>query len=391
MDTPRPTHPDTALPLLTPAERVRYHRHILLPSLGETGQRRLRAARILLVGAGGLGAPAALYLAAAGVGTLGLAEFDTVDITNLQRQILYGESDVGHSKLAAATRQVRRLNSGVCVKNHSMRLDASNAAEIIARYDIVVDGSDNFATHYLINDACVLLGRPCVHGSIHRFEGQISVFAYNGGPCYRCLFPAPPEPGSVSNCAEAGVLGVLPGIVGSIQATEAIKIAADVGTSLSGRLLVFDALGMQFREIRLRRSVHCPVCGNEPVIRSIHDTRATCSSSTTERKPVSVPELDVKTLKTRLDANDNIQLIDVREPHERELCHIGGELIPVDQIPAQIERIDRTRDVIIYCRTGVRSAQVVSWLLRNGFDNVWNLRGGLHAWSREIDPTVPRY
>jgi len=370
-------------------ETGRYLRHLVLPGVGAEGQSRLKRARVLLVGAGGLGAPAGLYLAAAGVGHLGLVDDDFVDITNLQRQVLFDTADVGRSKVDAARERLRALNPNVNVVGHPVRLGEANVAALIRGYDLVVDGSDNFTTRYLVNDACVLLGVPFISGSVSRFEGQVSCFFPEQGPCYRCLFPSPPAPGAVPDCAEGGVLGVLPGIVGSIQAAEALKWILQAGTSLSGRLLRIDALTMKFTEVAVARDAFCPVCGDRP---SIREPGGELSSATGRKEAnVSVPEISVKELKRRLDAGDNIVVLDVREPHETKISNIGGVLIPLGELPARMHELDATRETVVYCRSGSRSARAVTFLLDAGFDKVWNLKGGINTWADEIDPGVTRY
>lgn len=379
-------HPDT------PKSAARYSRHLVLPEVGPEGQQALGRARVLTVGAGGLGAPVGLYLAAAGVGTLGVADFDTVDESNLQRQVTFGTSDIGRPKVEAARDRLTDLNPDIDVVAHPVRLSRDNALDIIGGYDIVVDGSDNFATRYLINDACVILGKPNVYGSVYRFEGQATVFGAPGGPCYRCLYPAPPPPGVVPSCAEGGVLGVLPGIIGAIQATETIKWIVGAGETLVGRLLLFDALKMRFRELRLERDSSCPVCGTTPTIRELIDYDQFCgTASQKDDDNVTVPEIDPIELKRRLDAGEDIYILDVREPHERNICDIGGELIPMGELPGRVRELDSEREIVVYCRTGRRSAHVVGFLNQWGFEKVLNLRGGLHAWSDEVDPAVPKY
>ena len=376
---------------LSREEIQRYSRHLIMPEVGMQGQERLQASSVLLVGAGGLGAPAGLYLAAAGVGRLGVVDFDVVDETNLQRQITYSTSDVGRPKLEAARERLLGLNPHIAVVPHAVRLSSDNALDIIRAYDIVIDGTDNFSTRYLVNDACVLLGKPNVYGSVFRFEGQVSVFALGEGPCYRCLYPEPPPPGMVPNCADGGVLGVLPGIVGSIQASETIKLIIGRGESLSGRLLLFDALEMRFRELHLDRDPGCPVCGDHPSVTGLIDYDAFCGVDEAKETTEVVPEIDPRGLKARLDNGDDVLVVDVREPHEHGICNIGGTLIPMGEIPARVGELDASRDVVVYCRTGKRSAQVVSWLLQSGFEKVWNLAGGIHRWSDEIDPSIPKY
>ncbi len=373
-------------------EVKRYSRHLIMPEVAIEGQLKLKAAKVLLIGTGGLGAPAGLYLTAAGVGRIGLVDFDVVDTTNLQRQVAFGTKDVGRSKLEAARDRLHDLNPEIEFVLHEMRLTRDNALDVIRPYDIVVDGTDNFPTRYLVNDACVLLGKPYVYGSIFRFEGQVTVFAGGESPCYRCLYPSPPPPGLVPSCAEGGVLGVLPGIVGSIQAAEAIKWILGAGDTLSGRLLLFDALRMKFRELRLRKNPECPVCGEHRTIHELIDYEAFCGIRGEEAEAnVSVPEMEVRELKRRLDNGDDIVVLDVREPHEVKICNIGGVLIPLGELMARVHELDSARDLVVYCRTGSRSAQAVAFLKDSGFEKVWNLKGGMHAWSDQIDPTVPKY
>ena len=377
---------------LSPEEIRRYSRHLIMPEVAIDGQLKLKAAKVLLIGTGGLGAPAGLYLTAAGVGTIGLLDFDVVDYTNLQRQVTFSTGDVGRPKIEAAHERLHGLNPEVNFVLHETRLTSDNALEIIRDYDIVVDGTDNFPTRYLVNDACVLLGKPYVYGSIFRFEGQITVFAAADGPCYRCLYPAPPPPGLVPSCAEGGVLGVLPGIVGAIQASEAIKWILAAGESLVGRLLLFDALKMSFRELKLRKNPECPVCGPNRTIHELIDYEAFCGIRGEEvTSDVAVPTVNVKELKRRLDAGDDVVVLDVREPHEYRLCRIGELLIPLGELAARVHELDSARDIVVYCRTGVRSAQAVGFLQDAGFERVWNLAGGIHAWSDEIDPSIPKY
>jgi molybdopterin/thiamine biosynthesis adenylyltransferase/rhodanese-related sulfurtransferase len=375
---------------LTPEELKRYNRHLILDDVGVEGQTRLKRASVLLVGTGGLGAPAALYLAAAGVGRLGLVDFDTVDVTNLQRQIIFGTSDAGRPKTDAAARRLADLNPALDIVTHDTRLTAANAIEILEGYDVVIDGSDNFATKYLVNDACVLLGKPDVYGSVLRFEGQAAVFGPEG-PCYRCLYPEPPPPGAVPSCADAGVLGVLPGIVGSIQATEAIKLILGRGKTLAGRLLLLDALDMSFRTLEVPPNLDCPMCGPAPSITELIDYDEFCGTGGVDAESgAEIPGIDPAELKACLDAS-SVTLLDVREPYERDICNIGGDFIPISQIPAVIDRLDRNADIVVYCHHGIRSAYVVRYLLENGFDTVRNLNGGIHAWARDVDPEFPRY
>lgn len=367
-------------PELTREELQRYSRHLLLPEVGAAGQQRLRAARVLLIGAGGLGSPAALYLAAAGVGTIGLVDFDAVDVTNLQRQIIHGTRSVGRPKIESATERLHDLNPGVTVVPHAMRLDSSTALDVIARYDIVVDGSDNFPTRYLVNDACVLLGRPYVYGSIFRFDGQASVFAVPDGPCYRCLYPEPPPPGLVPTCAEGGVLGVLPGVIGSIQALEAIKLILGAGDSLAGRLLLFDALQLRFRELRLRKDPDCPVCGVNRTITSLIDYDAFCGVGTVE---LAADELDAEALRAERRANAELTLLDVREPHEWEAGRIdGARLIPLGQLASRTAELDTDAPIVVYCQKGSRSRRAAELLRSAGFTDVRSLAGGIEAWER---------
>jgi len=379
---------------LTRDEIERYARHLILPDVGVEGQQRLKAARVLIVGAGGLGSPVALYLAAAGVGTLGLVDFDNVDVSNLQRQILHGTKDVGRSKLESARARLRDVNPHVRIEMHDARLTSANALDIIAGYDIVVDGTDNFATRYLTNDACVLLGKPNVYGSIFRFEGQASVFSLDDGPCYRCLFPEPPPPGSVPSCAEGGVLGVLPGIVGTIQATEAIKLILGIGDTLAGRLLLIDALSMQFRTMTLRKDPACPACGTRTITELIdYDEFCGAPRGDAVHDADDVAEITPRQLAERLArADDTLDLIDVREPGEWAIARIdGARLIPLAQIPASLASLDKAREIVVMCRSGVRSANAVRFMQREGFARVRNLTGGILRWSADVDPRVPRY
>jgi len=396
-----PENPSPATPELGTDELRRYARHIVLPEVGREGQTRLKQSRVLLVGAGGLGSPAAMYLAAAGVGTLGIVDGDTVDASNLQRQILHGESDIGRAKTASAADALRHINPHVVLELHPTFLDESNALELVSAYDIVVDGTDNFTTRYLVNDACVLAGVPNAYGSIFRFEGQASLFADRDGPCYRCLHPEPPPAGLIPNCAEGGVFGVLPGIIGTIQATEAIKYLLHrdqdgpaVGESLRGRLLLFDALGMSFRSLKLRRNPACPVCGDAPTIRELKPVQADCAIPPEHM----MNELTVHDLKAELDAataaepaNAAPVLLDVREPHEREISRIEPSLhIPMGDIPERLAELPR-EGLVVYCKMGGRSARVIEFLEIQGFTGLRNLAGGVTAWAREIDPTMETY
>ena len=385
----------TALPELTTDDLTRYSRHLILPEVGEEGQRRLKAARVLCVGTGGLGSPLAFYLAAAGIGTLGLVDFDVVDLSNLQRQIIHSTKDIGRKKLDSAAEKLTALNPALNVVKHETMLSSANALSILKDYDIVADGTDNFPTRYLVNDACVLLGKPNVYGSIFRFEGQASVFATKTGPCYRCLYPEPPPPGLVPSCAEGGVLGILPGLLGVIQATEVIKLILGKGQSLAGRLLLVDALNMRFRELKLRKNPECPVCGPNPTVTKLIDYQQFCgiAPETPQEKAVKngIPQLTVKELKRRLDAGEDVQLIDVREPFEYQIAQIGGKLIPQNDVPNRLAEIDRDREVVVQCKSGGRSQRIAEFLAQAGYPRVVNLAGGILAWSNEIDPKVPKY
>jgi len=393
--TPTPLPAEVPFPdaSLTPQELVRYSRHIGLSEVGEDGQRRLKGASVLIVGAGGLGSPAALYLAAAGVGRIGIADFDTVDLTNLQRQLLHDTERVGQRKTVSARARLGAVNPLVRVETIDEELSAANALDIIAAYDVVIDGSDNFKTRYLTNDACVLLGKPNVYGSVLRFEGQASVFATPDGPCYRCLFPEPPPPGLVPSCAEAGVLGVLPGLVGTIQATEAIKTILGIGETLAGRLLLVDALAMSFRTIRLRRDPGCPACGTRE-IHSLIDYDELCAPRATAPGQLAgrVQEITPRDLAERVRRGDTMDLIDVREPYEWRIARIdGARLIPLGQFERAVAEIARDRDVVLYCHHGSRSRTAAESLVERGFRRVWNLTGGIDRWSADVDPTVATY
>lgn len=386
---------------LTTSDLVRFSRHITLDEVGRAGQERLKGARVLCVGAGGLGSPAALYLAAAGVGTLGLVDFDDVDESNLQRQVLYSTSDVGRPKLEAASARLVGLYPGLKIEPHAVSLDARNARQLVAAYDVVLDGTDNFTARYLVNDACVLEGTPNAFGSIFRFEGQASVFAMPGGPCYRCLHPEPPPPGVVPNCAEAGVLGVLPGIIGTIQATEAIKLILGIGEPLVGRFLIYDALRMRFRELKLSRDPQCAVCGERPTIRELKAYEGYCATDLPTHHPaagagVSRPgdsmDITVKELKERMDRGEAPTLIDVREPHEYEICKIpGATLIPQGQLSQQLAGFDPDQEIVVHCKSGGRSGRAVEMMKARGFKNARNLTGGVLAWIDQIDPSQKKY
>lgn len=380
-----------ALPDLLPAELSRYSRHLALPEVGLEGQRRLKAARVLVVGVGGLGSPVSLYLAAAGVGTIGLVDFDVVDVTNLQRQVLFDGGQTGQSKISCARERLTALNPQIHIVCHELALKSENALGILSDYDLVVDGTDNFATRYLVNDACVLLDKPNVYGSIYRFEGQASVFHLKGGPCYRCLYPEPPPPGLVPSCAEGGVLGVLPGIIGSIQATEALKIILGKEDTLSGRFLLFDALSMKFTEMKVVRDVDCPVCGENPSVTSLIDYDEFCGGAT-EDYPDNLVEISAFDLEKRLERVPHPVLLDVREPHELEISRFENAIsIPVREIPEKLDRLRQEDEIVVVCRTGVRSARVCGVLLKAGFNRVSNLQGGINAWARDVDHEMPVY
>ena len=381
------------LPTLSSAELLRYSRHLTLPMVGIDGQRCLKSARVLIVGAGGLGSPTALYLAAAGVGTLGLVDFDVVDVTNLQRQILHGTRDEGRPKLDSARDRLQDINPHVRLETHEVRLTSANALGILGQYDIIVDGTDNFATRYLTNDACVLLGKPNVYGSIFRFDGQASVFATADGPCYRCLYPTPPPPGMVPSCAEGGVFGVLPGLVGTIQATETLKLILGVGETLAGRLLMIDALSMEFRSVRIRRDPLCPACGVRTITELI-DYDEFCGTRDEESMAEAneVPEITPTELSERLQRAEDFDLIDVREPYELRIAAIpGARLIPLGDLGDSLESLDKNREIVVMCRSGQRSATAVRQMQAAGFEHAVNLAGGILRWSREVDPTVPTY
>ena len=384
-----------ALPELSTDDLSRYSRHLILPEVGMEGQRRLKAARVLCVGTGGLGSPLALYLTAAGIGTLGLVDFDVVDASNLQRQIIHSTKDIGRKKIDSAEEKLSALNPAIKIVKHETMLSSANALDILKDYDIVADGTDNFPTRYLVNDACVLLGKPNVYGSIFRFEGQASVFATEAGPCYRCLYPEPPPPGLVPSCAEGGVLGILPGLVGVIQATEVIKLILGKGESLVGRLLLVDALNMRFRELKLRKNPECPICGTNPTVTQLIDYDHFCGivPEAPQEKNLKngIPQITVKELKARRDAGEDIFLLDVREPYEFQIAQIGGKLIPQNDVPQRLAEIPRNREIVVHCRSGARSQKIAEFLKQSGYNDVVNVAGGILAWADEIDPTVQKY
>jgi molybdopterin/thiamine biosynthesis adenylyltransferase/rhodanese-related sulfurtransferase len=400
---------EVTLPKLTNEEISRYSRHLILPEVGMEGQQKLKAAKVLCVGTGGLGAPLALYLAAAGVGTLGLVDFDTVDASNLQRQVIHSTATVGKLKVDSAELMLKGLNPNLNVVKHNVMLTSANALDILKDYDIIADGTDNFQTRYLVNDACVLLGKPNAYASIYRFEGQASIFGAPDGPCYRCLYPEPPPPGLVPSCAEGGVLGILPGLLGVIQATETIKLILGIGEPLVGRLLLVDALGMSFRTLKLRKNPDCPVCGTHPTVTELIDYDQFCGIEKpkdlgpleiAQNKAVAeaavvdgIPQISVQTLKKKLDAKENIFVLDVREPHEVPIASIGAPLIPVGSLAERVGEIasHKNDEVIIHCRSGARSQKAALILKEAGFTNVSNLAGGILAWADNIDPTMPKY
>src|SRR5438067_51982 len=386
----------SAATALSNEEILRYSRHLIMPEVGMEGQQKLKAAKVLCIGTGGLGSPLALYLTAAGVGTLGLVDFDVVDYTNLQRQIIHSTPDVGRPKLDSAEEKLRALNPYVDIRKFETRLTSANALEIFRDFDVIADGTDNFPTRYLVNDACVLTGKPNVYGSIFRFEGQASVFATKEGPCYRCLYPEPPPPGLVPSCAEGGVLGILPGLVGIIQATETIKLILGSGDSLIGRLLLVDAMAMRFRELKLKKNPECPVCGAHPTVTKLIDYEQFCGIPNAQAGAAvphgsGIPEIQVQELKQRLDAGEDIFILDVREPHEYKICNLGGHLIPLGDLPRRVHELDSARTIVAHCKMGGRSAKAVDFLSKAGFKNVVNLAGGINAWSEKVDPKVPKY
>jgi len=386
----------TALPALGPEEIKRYSRHLILSEVGMEGQQKLKAAKVLCIGAGGLGSPVAMYLAAAGVGTIGIVDFDTVDMSNLQRQILHGTSDIGRPKLQSAKDTLKELNPHVNVVTHEVALSSANALELFKGYDVVVDGTDNFPTRYLVNDACVLLGIPNAYGSIFRFEGQASVFGTKDGPCYRCLYPEPPPPGLVPSCAEAGVLGILPGLIGTIQATETVKIILGVGQTLAGRFLIYDAMKMRFRELTLRKDPDCPVCGTHPTVTALIDYDQFCGVAPSQAPAAAssdaMNDISPRELKARIDAGDRPFILDVRETTEYQINRIDGSvLIPLGELPQRFQELDRNVEIVCQCKGGVRSAKAAAFLRQQGFTSVKNLTGGILAWVDQVDPSMPKY
>ena len=380
---------------LSPQEVARYSRHLIMPEVAMEGQKRLKAARVLLIGAGGLGSPLGLYLAAAGVGHIGLVDFDVVDFSNLQRQVLHTTADVGRPKLESAAEHLRAINPEIQLTTYETRITSANAMDLIRPYDIVIDGTDNFPTRYLVNDACVLLGKPNVYGSIFRFDGQASVFHPPAGPCYRCLYPEPPPPGMVPSCAEGGVLGILPGVIGCIQATEAIKLILGKGETLIGRLMLYDALEMRFRELKVRRNPQCPLCGDQPTIQQLIDYEQFCGIRGEEHASPQLGsqwETTVEEVKARLDRGEDFDVLDVRNPEEWQICHIAGaKLLPLGELPARVHELDSAREMVVHCKSGVRSAKAVAFLREAGFRKVKNVRGGITEWARKIDRSMPVY
>jgi molybdopterin/thiamine biosynthesis adenylyltransferase/rhodanese-related sulfurtransferase len=380
---------------LSKDEILRYSRHLIVPEVGMEGQLKLKASKVLLVGTGGLGAPLGLYLAATGIGRIGLVDFDVVDFTNLQRQVIHFTKDVGRPKIESAAEKMQAINPNVEIVKHEVALSSENAMEILKDYDLVVDGTDNFPTRYLVNDACVLLGKPNVYGSIFRFEGQATVFAYQGGPCYRCLYPEPPPPGLVPSCAEGGVLGILPGTIGLIQATETVKLILGIGEPLVGRLLLYDALGMHFRELKLRKNPECPICGDHPTITGLIDYHQFCGvpqQPVKQESKLTDDEIEVTEVKEKLDRGDKFVLIDVREPHEYQICNIpAAKLIPLGEVGKRLGELDPEADIVIHCKSGMRSARACGILKAAGFKHVRNMKGGILAWSDRVDRSVPKY
>ena len=378
---------------LSKEEIQRYSRHLIMPEVGMEGQLKLKRARVLTIGTGGLGAPLGLYLAAAGVGHLGLVDFDVVDSSNLQRQVTFTTADVGKPKSQAAKARLSALNPAIEIVSYDTRLTSENALELFEDYDIIVDGTDNFPTRFLVNDACLLLGKPNVYGSIFRFEGQATVFGYPDGPCYRCLYPEPPPPGLVPSCAEGGVLGVLPGIVGSIQAMETIKLILGTGEPLVGRLLLFDALAMRFRELKLKKNPDCPLCGKNRTITKLIDYEEFCGIRGEEAPAMTdgIQEITATELKSRQDRGEKLFILDVREPHEYQICNLNGKLIPLGELPRRVNELDSSVEMVVHCRSGKRSADAIHFLQTAGFKKLLNLKGGVLAWADEVDPKMPKY
>jgi molybdopterin/thiamine biosynthesis adenylyltransferase/rhodanese-related sulfurtransferase len=378
---------------LSNEEIARYSRHLIMPEVALDGQKKLKKARVLTIGAGGLGSPLAMYLAAAGIGTIGIVDFDVVDESNLQRQIIHGTSDLGRPKMESARDRIQDINPNVKVEAFEEALTSENALEIFEDFDVIVDGTDNFPTRYLVNDASVLTGKPNVYGSIFRFEGQASVFYAEEGPCYRCLYPEPPPPGLVPSCAEGGVLGILPGAIGTIQATETVKLILGIGEPLIGRLLLYDALSMRFREMKLRKDPGCPVCGENPTVTELIDYQEFCGipQANARAQTGEVPEITVGELKEKLDNGEDVFVLDVREPHEYEVANIGARLIPLGELPERLVELNQNGNLAVHCKTGGRSARAVKLMQEAGFQNVYNVKGGITAWSEEIDPSVPKY
>jgi sulfur-carrier protein adenylyltransferase/sulfurtransferase len=381
---------------LSNEEIARYSRHLIMPEVALDGQKKLKSSRVLTIGAGGLGSPLALYLAAAGVGTLGIVDFDIVDESNLQRQIIHGTSDLGRPKMESARDRIQDINPNVSVEAFEEALSSENALEIFEDFDVIVDGTDNFPTRYLVNDASVLSGKPNVYGSIFRFEGQASVFYAKEGPCYRCLYPEPPPPGLVPSCAEGGVLGILPGAIGTIQATETVKLILGIGEPLIGRLLLYDALGMSFKEMKLRKDPNCPVCGENPTVTELIDYQEFCGIPQAQQAEDvdELPEIGVQDLKEKLEAGERVAVLDVREPHEYEVANLeaqGAKLIPLGELPERLAELNQNDEIAVHCKTGGRSARAVKILQNAGFGNVYNVEGGITAWSEEIDPSIPKY
>jgi adenylyltransferase/sulfurtransferase len=384
-----------SLPELSPNEVARYSRHLIMPEVGVEGQKRLKAASVLLIGAGGLGSPLGLYLAAAGVGRIGLVDFDVVDFSNLQRQVMHGTPDVGRPKLHSARDRLRAINPEVRLDLYETHLTSANALALFEPYDIIIDGTDNFPTRYLVNDACVLLKKPNVYGSIFRFDGQASVFYPGQGPCYRCLYPEPPPPGEVPSCAEGGVLGILPGLIGCVQATEAVKLILSRGRPLIGRLVLYDALDMTFREFKVRRNPRCPVCGDHPTITKLIDYDQFCGVRGQEAPPAEVSmdgDMTVEELKGRLDRGEKVFILDVRNPPEYQICRIAGStLLPLPELPQRLGELDKGREMVVHCKSGMRSQKAIAFLRQQGFTKLRNLQGGILAWAERIDPAMPKY